>query len=519
MSLENFFLNNENSVDLPYKNIGDDPSAWQEKILASVYKIIDGADKMIRLEIKNKDEGTGYMLATAVITDKITKKTASIPVIVKDYMLAPLDVVIIDDKMIPLNNKNINSYFKNQQLFNRAVKPKPMFSGGEIMSAIGQHQSPQDGFYKISASREDIDKFKTNLDKKDFLKIASCPRGSKFLKNLEAHEDISMDKIASEHLMRDSNKTQMIEKIALDQYVITESPSDYFAPSIRKVAGSLMESGILPEISYHTSTADIKDGKTDAETKSEKYEEIGEATQFALYKARKKDGTEVRGVVFPAVIDFNQKPRDIKIFLSGVNSSIDTKINGMKLDEEGGAIPSGDVSPGKFGFFAYQSNGNSLATIPFTIASVTTGNQIVELTVSDFDGKKVILRVTPGIERIIPQPAFYSKIPVFSIPTSMKFVEIPGVVTLASKYELIKEAEAESYGLNKVDIISLNGNFAIRGLDKYAHELNKIGWNMDDLLEKQAKFILINLGCTPEASSALLEKSANNWAKVATIHP
>ena len=59
MSLENFFLNNENSVDLPYKNLGDDPSAWQEKILASVYKIIDGADKMIRLEIKNKEEGTG----------------------------------------------------------------------------------------------------------------------------------------------------------------------------------------------------------------------------------------------------------------------------------------------------------------------------------------------------------------------------------------------------------------------------------------------------------------------------
>ena len=42
---------------------------------------------------------------------------------------------------------------------------------------------------------------------------------------------------------------------------------------------------------------------------------------------------------------------------------------------------------------------------------------------------------------------------------------------------------------------------------------------MDDLLEKQAKFVLINLGYTPEASSALLEKSASNWAKVATIHP
>jgi hypothetical protein len=508
MLTENMFLNkiNENAV---YKKISN-PSEWEEEILSELYKIIENVrNKTVQFEIKQEDENKGYVLGAVNVVDSDTKKSIVIPVIIKSFHLAPLDIMIVEGKAVPLTKDNFESYFFTHKVFNKTVHPKPYISSGELISN-SEINYPHNSLFKAAAKfgflSEDIKRFKDGLSKQAFLKIATTQRGAEILDLISKNEveNPKLEKYVNDH----SNKKQifMFEKSAHNKVKCFSSPTEYWHPKENDLTflkqadfqESLSAQGITPERAYQVEIDDRQDGRTEPETQSNKYEEIGEANTFAKYKVMRSDGADLLGTVIPNVIDFDQNKKNLKIFVSGTNSSFRTSINGMKIDDIG-ALTDGDVTPGKFGTFVYEEDGNAIATIPFTIASLSRDGSEVRLKVYDYRGEPNIIKIVPGIERIM------SKDRIIYIPGDMKFVELPGITELADKYTMQKNAEANFIGANTVSIISKNnGKYVIRGLDKYASESD---WYFGDLDHLKAKFVLMNTGYTEKTAAAILNEA------------
>jgi hypothetical protein len=102
MSLQ-LFPDDPNFSSTNWVPINKDSAVWDTEITAKVKKAVPIDNVDISIVWNTQEKNKGYGLGSAVIVSKRGKKKFIIPIILKDFKMAPLDVMITSSKAMPLS--------------------------------------------------------------------------------------------------------------------------------------------------------------------------------------------------------------------------------------------------------------------------------------------------------------------------------------------------------------------------------------------------------------------------------
>ncbi len=100
------FPNDPKFVAQNWAPIDKDPSMWDTFITNTVRKLLQNENVDISVIWNIKDDSKGYGVGSALIVNRYNKQKFIIPVIIKDFRLAPMDVLITDRHAMRLTNDN-----------------------------------------------------------------------------------------------------------------------------------------------------------------------------------------------------------------------------------------------------------------------------------------------------------------------------------------------------------------------------------------------------------------------------
>lgn len=249
------------------------------------------------------------------------------------------------------------------------------------------------------------------------------------------------------------------------------------------------------------------------------------AIDFGRYNVRNVNGINVEGVVVPNVINFDQAILPTKLFLGKTMSTMQENIVGTRIVGDGNWMPEGDCPKvGQTGTFLYhEGERGAVATEPVTIKSMWKECDKVIMKVIDLYGHEVKLHIAchedhkdMSLQRIARLDA---NIPgqgkEYMIPSTMKWIPMEGFGTVSgSKFEYL--SKTASHRLTNDPVIVMHtgyGQYAVRGLDKYAHA---VGWDIGCLSSAQAKFLLAANGASEAKVNEIIKEAAS--ASRAEVH-
>jgi hypothetical protein len=101
------FPNDPNFLSANWIPIDRDPSIWEAHITDLARKLISEGSVDITIIWNMKDEAKGYGVGSILIVNRSNKQKFIIPIIIKDFKLAPLDTLITDQNAMRVSPDNI----------------------------------------------------------------------------------------------------------------------------------------------------------------------------------------------------------------------------------------------------------------------------------------------------------------------------------------------------------------------------------------------------------------------------
>jgi len=518
---------------------------WPEEVVSKLKERIPQANGMnIIVKFMKQDDENGVATGSAVIGD--AKKQVVVPVIIKDFMLFPIDVMIADKKLLPLTPDYFSAVFTNNSSFQK-LEEYPTFGGlgrFEDANLWNATYPPSLGRYAYASAGFDImDQISDTLSEKDlaeFKKMASDPAiMTNFYKN--GHADL-VKKVAN---LRPVNMNEfrqgadnlikkdifMLRKDGPNKYSVLSNAASVFSPSLTA----------MPRQDFCQFMATISDKAqddiNDVDQNGEKLiitykpdAQFGEpyldstispkiemANEFDHYIVKDKAGVEFEGMVVPTVINFDMEKVPLKLFLGKTMSTIQNDIAGVRVENSRWQMCGQDFRIGQTGTFFWQPKGNKakcLATIPVTIKSIVEGAPgcMHLLKVVDLQGHtfKVKFGYDGELQRIAN-----SGDDTFLMPDGFRWFPMEGFKEISNSLpDYGAKIAAVTKTANPVTLIATgHGQYALKGVEKYASSL---GWDPSNLHGYQATFLLASLGATQE-KIAQFTKQASRSGK-AIIH-
>lgn len=549
----NLFIDAPDVQDVSLTHLGNDLEQWPEEIIQKFKERVPMASDMsIMVKFQKKDEENGT--ATGAIIANTADKAAIVPIIVKDFMLYPIDVMIAKQKLLPLTPQMFQEIFQNTSVFQN-IEEYPTYGGlgrfedANLWNAI---YPPSLGRYAYAAdrSKEDLigEIFAIVAQTPEMMKSASYPvlleimptiaNGSKvaswcrenpghfasyhkhghvpMLKKIASLQAVNMNEFrpAADKLIPKS--IVMLRRESPDKYSILSNSDSVFSPGL---VGPVSRDDVYRLMSKITDHVDdtmnevdqngeklllLPSGKNNVILAQEDQSIVEDATSFDTYRIRTNTGVTVEGYVIPKVIDFNMKPVDLKIFIGKTMSTIQPRIAGVRVENSNFKMPDETPQVGQTGTFVYQPDAaHALATIPVTIRSIVAEPYGYNLVCADLLGRPIKIRTNGAmdLQRITPEFQGYHL-----IPSKMKWVPMQGFGPISDTVEsyAIKEAEEKRTG-SGVQVISTGyGQFSLKGAQKYAQAL---GWDQTSLTETKASFLLASLGCGQTKIASTIKKA------------
>ena len=121
------FIESPEMSDSSLHRLNQDDNSWAEEIIQKLKERapkIQGKSTLVKFMKKDPENGvaTGSVLITSA------EKAVIVPVIIKDFMLFPLDVMIAESKLLPLTPEYLASIFDNNSVF-QTLEEYPTFGG------------------------------------------------------------------------------------------------------------------------------------------------------------------------------------------------------------------------------------------------------------------------------------------------------------------------------------------------------------------------------------------------------
>lgn len=537
----NLFVDTPEMEDVSLHQLGNDTETWPEEIIQKVKERLPRAQGMnLMVKFMKKDDENG--VATGSVMINSADKVAVVPVIIKDFMMFPLDVMIANSKLLPLTPDYFNAVFVNNALFDK-IEEFPTFGGlgrfedANLWNAIyppslGRYAYASSGEYPVlEALGSSID----GTELRDFLKNPANEKVAarlligphkEIITKLARLQPVNMNEFRQgvENLIPRS--ITMLRRGSPNKYTLLSSSDTVFHPGITKMD----RSGAMKHLS--TVSAHAEDDINDVDQNGEKFlhipppknnvilakedsEQIVSADEYDHYSVKTKTGVSVEGVVVPHVMDFDQKRLGLKLFIGKTMSTVQPEVFGVRLKNSRFHPESQVPKVGQTGTFLYQPDTkHALATVPVTITGVTSDCGTVELRAQDLMGRpmKITLQQKSSFElhRIAKTaPGQYI------VPSSMKWVglEDMGEVTNSVDDYAVKQA-GERLTNRPVTVIPTGfGQYSVRGVDKYARAMGADPTNLDGY---QVKFILAALGAGSEKIAHIMKSASKRGS--AEVH-
>lgn len=549
----NLFIEAPDVQDVSLTHLGNDLDAWPEEIIQKFKERVPMASDMsVMVKFQKKDDENGT--ATGAVIVNTAEKAAVIPIIVKDFMMFPMDVMIAKSKLLPLTPQMFQEIFQNQGVFSK-IEEYPTYGGlgrfedANLWNAI---YPPSLGRYAYASDRSKEDPlaeiFKIVSEIPEMMKAASYPVLQSIMPTISNGSGIvtwckdnpghyagfhhnghshMLAKIANLQPVNMNEFRQGAEKLipksivmlrreSPDKYSILSNSDEVFSPSlvgpVSRGDCELLVSKITDRVEDTMHEVDqngekvllLPAGKNNVILAQEDRESIEEATTFGCYRVKTNTGVTVEGYVIPKVIDFNMKPVDLRIFIGKTMSTIQTQIAGVRVENTSFEMPDETPQVGQTGTFVYQPDGtHALATVPVTIRTIEVEPYGYRMVCADLMGRPIRIRTNGGMDlkRISHEVNGYHL-----LPKSMKWVPMSGFGPVSDSIAsyAVKEA-AEKYQGTPVQVISNGfGHFSVKGAQKYAQAA---GWDQTNLSAAKTEFVLASLGCGREKIAHILKKA------------
>ncbi|MBC8410348.1 MAG: hypothetical protein H8E12_16750 [Rhodobacteraceae bacterium] len=111
--MDNLFIDDNTSEKIAAVTLGEDKTKWTKRIVVSfIEDYPELQNSPMNIVWKQKDLKTGTAVGNLFVGDNI-----NIPLVVSNYMLYPLDLIMLDGRVFPLTREVLEEYFTSPQAF------------------------------------------------------------------------------------------------------------------------------------------------------------------------------------------------------------------------------------------------------------------------------------------------------------------------------------------------------------------------------------------------------------------
>lgn len=537
-----------------YNRLSENSNEWQEEIFKLLHeKLPQKLGLRVKIVFQKVDEQTGYGVGSIIAQDQESKKQINVPVIIRAFHLAPLDVMISGEKAQPFTPENVKEALFNAAVFTGTApggrKPDDVFYDDSLYQQTfppiyGKYMYSSD--YRVlnaisgTLGGDDIASFREHLDAEPKVIRSFVKRARAEVINGITTENAAEEKQA----VKDVKNLFTIKKDTPNRYCIYANAESVFDPMAitanrGEVTQLLQRLSGYSDVGKYTINDVDKNGEMTVKMPPKPYEKkekagklgqpgcpylfdphadkgvVQELTKFERVGVKDKAGVFARGVLIPNIVDFDGKKTNLKVFVGQGVSALQTRIAGVPLregnDQPAGSarLPFGHPSVGKYGFFAYETEAGAVGTIPLEVKAVTVYAGATGIRAITYKGTPINLVFAPGVHAIgktsaIPMlgPLTSPKEDNYYVPDTFRFVEMRNLRHVAEdRAEFVKQANAEVLDANPLRIIAVNDGYVFKGpSEKYAS-----AFDMQALEPHQAKFLLASWGATPTQADAFLK--------------
>jgi hypothetical protein len=126
--------------------LSPDPVNWPAEITRYIYEKRPFLSKFTtRIRLDKVDDKAGYGYGAILVEEKL-----SIPLIIRDFELLPLDTYSQEDEFYPLNERRLDEVLMDTSMFSQLVSPS-VDSGG-----FAENYPPHSGKYVYASARGQI---------------------------------------------------------------------------------------------------------------------------------------------------------------------------------------------------------------------------------------------------------------------------------------------------------------------------------------------------------------------------
>lgn len=531
--MESLFSEDPMFRRIQYKKLSDNVREWQEEISALVQeKLPNDLNLSVTVTFQKVDDEKGYAVGSAVATDPSTGNSIGVPIIVKSWHLAPLDLFFKEGKVFPLSDENLSKIFYQSSLGAGLAtqKPPPNLADDVFSDA---RNPPLGGKYSYSAPVSMLGLIGGTLGVNDLrlMKKAaesnpSILAGFKKRGNFELLCKYASDKPKpTEQDAADKERTMStftIKKDGPDKYRLFSAPDEVYDPvmvstdrqglkhflDMRKaelwdyeqdpfvtldryghftltppkpVYGSEVDgpsgNGVDGSGSYGASLGKHRNPWVFDPLQDDRI--VSTVDRFGRYGVKDADGVMAKGWVIPNVVNFDGKAKPIKLFLGKALAAMQGRIAGIPLNDDSDVTLKADrPDSGKIGVLVYRDGERVMSTVPFQVTGVTVYKNIRSLSVNDYQGNKANLILSPNINGIV-QVADSQRSDLgplmgagknYLVSAKMFFVRMPRLCSVSEGPDDFKRKALEHLDKNPVKVASSNGRYIFRGghVSKYA---------------------------------------------------
>ena len=512
----NLFMDAPEVQDVSMHQLSNQDETWPEEVIQKLKERIPAcANLSMMCKFMKSNEESGAATGSVIINS--ADKAVVVPVIIKDFLLYPLDLMIAKGKLLPLTDTYFKEVFADNKTFS-GLEEYPTYGGlGRFEEAnlwnatyppsMGRYSYASAGYPVLDAISDTVD----GAPLKEFL-TKNASAAALYFKN--GHAEVikkvaALKPTSTERLIPSS--IRMLRYEAPNKYSLLSSNDLVFSPAITPMSHH--------EAHCYMSTISDKpeDALNDVRENGEKVleapqpsdtvvlaapkkEVLVSADTFGHYAVKAKSGVIHKGVVIPNVIDFNQRPVDLKIFIGKSMQTIQGDIYGVALGATDFEIQGSVPSIGQTGCFVFQmENGRGLATVPITIKSAVVDCHCLKLTAYDLNGHGYKLKINPDLKLKSIARLHNGH---YLVPKEMKWVVMEGFGEVSNSPE---SYAVKTAGKSITLVQGGQGRYALKGANKYAHAL---GVDPTNMRRSDAHFILTALGASKETFFGALKTAA-----------
>ncbi len=512
--------------------LSDNTEAWQQEITSEMFRQLPYlSDYSVNVMLDKVDQDKGFAFGKANVNNIQESpekgqdpRNVAVPLIVKERMLKPFDILMAEGKSQPLSEERLRKHlFKSQPFELTSRKPTDKSMVDKLQPPTRSHLNANissNGFGKFASgsllskiaptipekeASKFIDKIASNIELKTA--VLKNPAFKKCAQIIARTKNPDTVKVAS--YIDNSIKPTVVQfvKLAGGKFKIKWANADAFAPQQNVVPGAAAQNMIGPAAAS-MKPGDALTATTNSANPVNAAENATPITVAGQYKCQDESGNPVIGSVFP-VLDYDMQPVSLFLFTDSIIYALQERISGTNV---GPCTPPQGAEPMGYGtFINVEEPGAEHCTLPVTItSSATSPDGHLEYYAETDMGEPLVISIMEEIQEISPIDGGH-----IGIPATYSFVPLGEEVSLlADPSHFTKVADVRNFST----IVEIRRT----GRDEYSLSglpLNKLASDQKTFLTKHdTEFLLAAMGAGPRD---IYEKLAHvdkfNYIKLAGL--